>query len=53
MPWHDLQAVYALQFADDIALVTAGETETVIRERLSGIGEEGRALLRDALDAVG
>jgi hypothetical protein len=39
MPWHDLQAVFALQFAKDI---TTDETETVIRQRLSGLGEDGR-----------
>jgi hypothetical protein len=52
MSWSDLQAVFALQFADDIASVTTGETKTVIRERLSGIGVEGRALLREALNEV-
>jgi hypothetical protein len=49
----DLQAVFARQFADDITTVTAGEAATVVRQRPSQIGEEGRALLRDALDAVG
>jgi hypothetical protein len=53
MSWSDLQTVFAVTFAGDIAAVNAGESATVIRERLSGIGEEGRALLRDALDAVG
>ncbi len=52
MPWHDLQAVFALQFAEDITTVTTGETETVIRQRLSGLGEDGRTLLRKALDEV-
>jgi hypothetical protein len=49
MSRHDRQAVFALQFADDIATVAAGETDTVIRERPGGLGEGVRALLRDAL----
>jgi hypothetical protein len=52
MPWHDLQALFALQFADDIATVTTGEANSVIRERLAGIGTDGRRLLREALDDV-
>jgi hypothetical protein len=52
MPWCDLQALFALQFADDIANFTAGETETVMRQRLSTVGEHGRSLLREALDEV-
>ena len=44
MSWHDLQGVFALQFADDIATVATGEIESVIRERLSELGEGGRAL---------
>jgi hypothetical protein len=52
MPWHDLQALFALQFADDITTVSAGETETVIRKKLGGLSVEGRALLRAALDEV-
>jgi hypothetical protein len=52
MSWQDLQAVFALQFADDIATVSEGEPGSVIRQRLSGVGEAGRALLRDALDAI-
>ena len=53
MPWHDLQALFAIQFTDDIANFTAGETETVLQQRLRRVGEHGRALLREALDAVG
>lgn len=50
MPWRDLQAVFALQFADDITTVSTGETEAVIRRKLNVLGREGRALLREALD---
>jgi hypothetical protein len=50
MSWSDLQAVVALQFADDIATVTAGEGGLVIRERLAGVGARGRRLLRETLD---
>src|SRR5215207_6579271 len=32
MTWHDLQAVFALQFADDIAAVAAGEAGSAIRK---------------------
>jgi hypothetical protein len=52
MPWRDLQAVFALQFAHDITTVTTGEFATVIRRRLSELGADGRTLLRDALDEV-
>jgi hypothetical protein len=31
---------------------SGGDEVSVIRERLSGVGEAGRALLRDALDAI-
>ena len=50
MSWTDLQAVFALQFADDIATVASGEAGSVIRERLAGVGAEGRRLLRETLD---
>jgi hypothetical protein len=50
MSWSDLQAVFALQFTDDIATVTSGQAESVIRERLAGVGAEGRRLLREALN---
>lgn len=50
MSWSDLQAVFALQFADDIATVASREARSVIRERLAGIGKEGRCVLREALD---
>jgi hypothetical protein len=51
MSWEDLQVVFALQFADDIATVGTGAAGAVIQERLSGVGDAGRSLLRDALDA--
>ena len=47
MDWRDLQAVFALQFAGDITTVRAGETASVIRQRISQL--EGRAILREAL----
>jgi hypothetical protein len=50
MSWDDLQAVFALQFADEIETVASGEGGSVIRERLAGVGIEGRRLLREALD---
>ena len=53
MAWHALQALFALQFADDITTVTAGETDSVIRRRLGELGGDGRALLREALDEIG
>jgi hypothetical protein len=52
MTWHDLQAVFALQFADDIATAASGEPDTVMRQRLAGLTHRGRAMLRDALDEV-
>src|SRR5262245_38775965 len=52
MPWHDLQAVFALQFADDITAVATGETATVMRRRLGELGADSRALLREALDEI-
>jgi hypothetical protein len=53
MSWEELQVVFALQFADEIATVGTGEAGSVIRERLDGVGDSGRALLREALDAIG
>jgi hypothetical protein len=50
MSWSDLQAVFALQFADEIEAVGSGEVGSVIRERLADVGNEGRQLLREALD---
>ena len=38
--------------AGDITTVSTGETATMIRERMSQFGEEGRALLREALDGI-
>jgi hypothetical protein len=52
LSWTDLQAVFAVEFAEQIQAVVTGETETVIRERLRQVGEEGRALLREGLDEV-
>jgi hypothetical protein len=52
MSWEDLQAVFALQFADEIETVASGDAARVVRERLAGVGTEGRQLLREALDAV-
>jgi hypothetical protein len=50
LSWTDLQAVFAVEFAEQIQTVVMGDTESVIRERLAGVGEAGRALLREALD---
>jgi hypothetical protein len=52
MSWDDLQAVFALQFAEDIAVVATGEAASVMRRRLSGLGADGRTLLREALDEI-
>jgi hypothetical protein len=52
MPWRDLQTVFALQFADDITTVTAGKSKTAISQRLSRLGEDGRSLVREALDEI-
>jgi hypothetical protein len=52
LSWTDLQAVFAVEFAEQIQTVVTGETATVIRERLKEVGEDGRALLREALDEV-
>ena len=48
MSWDDLRAVFAVEFADDIAVVVAGQTEAFIPERLELLGAEERALLREA-----
>jgi hypothetical protein len=52
MSWSDLQAVFAVEFADEIEIVASGDAGSVIRERLTGIGAEGRCLLRKALEDV-
>ena len=52
MSWTDLQAVFAVEFAEQIQTVVTGASATVIRERLRGVGQKGRALLREALDEV-
>ena len=52
MSWSDLQAVFAIEFANEIETVVSGEVGPVIRERLGGIGTEGRRVLREALDDV-
>jgi hypothetical protein len=52
MSWRDLQTVFALEFADEIEAVASGEAEPVIRNRLAGVGTDGRRLLREALDYV-
>ena len=52
LSWTDLQAVFAVEFAEQIQTVVTGESATVIRERLRGVGQKGRALLREALDEV-
>jgi hypothetical protein len=52
MAWSDIQAVFALEFADAIAMVDAGEVATVIRERLALVGMHGRAALREAIDEL-
>jgi hypothetical protein len=50
MSWSDLQTVFAVEFADEIARVDAGDADVVIHERLAVIGREGRRVLRAALD---
>jgi hypothetical protein len=52
MSWSDLQDAFAVEFADQIETVASGDAGEVIRERLAGIGSEGRRLLREALDDV-
>jgi hypothetical protein len=50
MSWSDLQTVFAVEFAAEIEKVASGDAASVIRERLAGVGIEGRRLLREALD---
>jgi hypothetical protein len=52
LSWTDLQAVFAVEFAEQIQTVVTGETTAVVRDRLREVGEEGRALLREALEEV-
>jgi hypothetical protein len=49
MSWEDLQAVFAIEFADAIAAIDAGEAATVICDRLALVGKHGRAALREAI----
>lgn len=48
MTWHDLQAVFALQFAEDITTVSERGTDA-LRERIAALSEGERRLLREAL----
>ena len=50
LSWRDLQAVFAVEFAEQIATVASDDTGSVIRKRLAGVGQVGRTLLREALD---
>ena len=50
MPWRDLQAVFALQFADDIQAISEHGADA-LRERVAALSEEERRLLREALVA--
>jgi hypothetical protein len=52
MSWSDLQTVFAVEFADEVEIVASGEAGSFIRERLDGVGLEGRRRLREALDEV-
>jgi hypothetical protein len=52
LSWTDLQAVFAVEFTEQIQTVVTGGSVTVIQERLREVGEEGRTLLREALEGL-
>jgi hypothetical protein len=53
MGWDDLQMLGATIFAEEIASISIGEGETLLRERLASLGAAERRALRGALDSVG
>jgi hypothetical protein len=50
--WGDMQAIFAAHFASEIEAVTENGGEAVLRERVEGMDEEQRQMLRCALDRL-
>jgi hypothetical protein len=51
LSWHDMQLIFATQFAGEIAAVTE-DGDDLLRDRVAALDEEQRQLLREALDEV-
>ena len=52
MSWRDMQAVFAALYVDEIAAVQRDGGTALVREKLAGLSEGGRRVLREALAAV-
>jgi hypothetical protein len=52
LAWTDMKAIFAAHFAGEIAAVTEGGGEALLRERVAALDEEQRQLLGEALAAV-
>jgi hypothetical protein len=49
MPWDDMQALFAGIFVDEIAAVEERGGEALVREKLAGLSDRQRAILRRAV----
>jgi hypothetical protein len=49
MSWNELQILGATLFAEEIASVTSGEGDAVLRQRLASLSRHERRVLREAL----
>jgi hypothetical protein len=49
MSWHDMCLVFATEFAGELEALRDGNIEALLRERLAGLDEGARRLLREAL----
>jgi hypothetical protein len=52
LSWSDMKMIFAAQFANEIAAVTEGDGEALLRERVAALDESQRRLLREALEDV-
>jgi hypothetical protein len=49
MSWDELQILGATLFADEIASISTGEGDAVLRQRVASLSADQRAVLRNAL----
>ncbi len=50
--WNDLKAIFAAQFASEVAVVIEHGGDALLRERLAALDEDHRQLLGEALNEV-